>query len=475
MSGDTNGAPVPGTETRSETRPEAAPRPGGRPESRSGERPAARAEGVANPFAGLLATFEQAVSRALAKTLTSVINPYQSAVIRIGYAATWLFFLLREFPHRDELYGPNAPWSWDLAHHLITGNDAFTVLTWTRSGAWFQFVYVLAILAAGSLLVGWRTRTSSVMFMVTVLSLQNRSVFEGDGGDNVIHLMAIYLVLTRCGEVWSLDSRRRARLAARASAAAAAGPAGAPGADAGTAPASAAPRDLVGIVLWVLAGAALVACTVTGGLGWGWGLILWGLWAVHAVWWLAGRYTPGEPRRVLDIFGNLIHNGALLVIMVQVILIYATAGWYKIQGSRWQDGTALYYPLHLDDFTPWPALSHFMASHGLMVMIISYGTVIVQVAFPFTVFNRRLKNCLLVLMIIEHISIAIVLGLPFFSLAMITSDAVFLPTNFLRWLGDRVTRQIAARRGTDPEGDAVPSRAPAPRRSPEAAPTNLVG
>jgi hypothetical protein len=110
-----------------------------------------------------------------------------------------------------------------------------------------------------------------------------------------------------------------------------------------------------------------------------------------------------------------------------------------------------------------------------MVMIISYGTVIVQVAFPFTVFNRRLKNCLLVLMIIEHVSIAIVLGLPFFSLAMITSDAVFLPTNFLRWLGDRITRQIAAWRGTDPAGGALPARAPAPRPSPEAAPTNLVG
>ncbi len=28
--------------------------------------------------------------------------------------------------------------------------------------------------------------------------------------------------------------------------------------------------------------------------------------------------------------------------------------WYKIQGTRWQDGTALYYPLNLDYFTPWP-------------------------------------------------------------------------------------------------------------------------
>lgn len=124
--------------------------------------------------------------------------------------------------------------------------------------------------------------------------------------------------------------------------------------------------------------------------------------------------------------------------MAEVCLIYATAGWYKIQGSRWQDGTALYYPLKLEYFTPWPALSDLLASSGVMVMVLSYATVIVQVAFPFTLFNRRVKNVLLVAMICEHAGIAILLGLPFFSMAMIAADAVFLPTVFLVWLGGRV-------------------------------------
>jgi hypothetical protein len=154
-----------------------------------------------------------------------------------------------------------------------------------------------------------------------------------------------------------------------------------------------------------------------------------------------------------------------------VCLIYSTAGWYKIQGSRWQDGTALYYPLHLDDFTPWPALSHALAGNDVMVMLITYGTVIVQVAFPFTLFNRRVKNVLLGCMMLEHASIAIVLGLPFFSLAMIAADAVFLPTGFLRWLGQCAAAAVRGRRapavalaggqgvdhgaGHDPDRDAV--------------------
>jgi hypothetical protein len=43
-------------------------------------------------------------------------------------------------------------------------------------------------------------------------------------------------------------------------------------------------------------------------------------------------------------------------------------------------------------------------------------------------------------MMTEHAVIAVVLGLPFFSLAMIAADAVFLPTGFLRRLGGRAAR-----------------------------------
>lgn len=363
-------------------------------------------------------------ARALQRVTASALGPYQSAVVRIGFAATYLFFLLRELPHRHELYGPDSPWHWDLARQLTNGNEAFSVLMWTDSTVWFEAVYVLTLLSAAALMLGWRTRTMSVLFMVGVLSVQNRSIFMGDGGDNVVHLMAIYLVLTRCAQVWSLDARRAARDAQRAAA--------------GLPPL----RDIVGPVFWVLLGPVLVTATLMGGLGGTWWLpsLLWVIWLSAAAWWAVNRYLPqSEPRTLLDVLANLAHNATLAVIMAEVCLIYATAGWYKIQGSRWQDGTALYYPLNLDYFTPWPALSDILGASGLMVMVLTYGTVIVQVAFPFTLFNRRVKNVLLVAMICEHAGIALLLGLPFFSMAMIAADAVFLPTAFLVWLGARAT------------------------------------
>ncbi|MFF9059022.1 HTTM domain-containing protein [Streptomyces sp. NPDC014882] len=397
--------------------------------------------------------FSLSLSAVIARVTGSALGPYQSAVVRIGFSLTWLLFLLREFPHRAELYGPDGPWSWELARRLIDDNGAFTALMWSDGRGWFETVYALSVLSSLLLLLGWRTRAMSVLFMVGVLSLQNRSVFVGDGGDNVLHLMSMYLVFLRCGRVWSLDARRERRAA-------------------GARARGERVTDRVGPALWSVSGVVLVAATAGGRLDGDWTVpvILWTVWGALGVRWAVGRLaTSAEPRVLLDVITDVLHNGALLVIMAEACLIYATAGWYKIQGSRWQDGTAAYYPLHLDYFSPWPVLGDLLSSSGTMVMLVTYGTVVVQVAFPFTLFNRRVKNVLLVAMITEHTAIAVLLGLPFFSLAMIAADAVFLPTSFLRRLGGWAARvweallprrraAVPGQRGAHESEEAEPSR-----------------
>ncbi|WP_394805795.1 HTTM domain-containing protein [Streptomyces fradiae] len=422
-------APAPSSEGTASAQSPAPSVPSARPAPPAAGRPGASA---GRPGA------DRRLAGAVQRVTGSVLGPYQSAVVRIGFAATWLIFLLREFPHRHELYGPDGPWGWQMARELIADNRSFTALMWSDSVVWFEAVYALAVLSSALLLVGWRTRATSALFMVGVLSLQNRSVFMGDGGDNVIHLMAIYLVLTRCGRVWSLDARRRTRQARR--------------------PAGARPSDPAGVALWAVLGLGLVAVLLfrdRSGEPWI-VVLLWLLWLAQGAWWLVCRFAPGQPRILLDVMANLLHNATLAVIMAEVCLIYATAGWYKIQGSRWQDGTALYYPLRLDYFSPWPAVSDLLAGASVVVMLITYGTVIVQVAFPFTLFNRRVKNVLIAVMMMEHAGIALLLGLPAFSLAMITADAVFLPTVFLVWLERRVRRagrRLRPGRGEDGSTD----------------------
>ncbi|WP_435796460.1 HTTM domain-containing protein [Kitasatospora indigofera] len=435
LAGTPDAVPVPAAVPGAASRPaaDAVTGPGVGAPTDAGAGAAARA--ATGPVAAVGAAF----ARGFAAFTGRVFGPYQAAVVRIGFGLAWLAFLLREWPERRVLYGDRSPWSPDLAGRLLADNGAFTVLTWFGGRLWFELVYHLAVLAALLLVLGWRTRASGVLFMVTVLSLQNRNVFVGDGGDNVLHVMAVYLVLTRCATVWSLDARRRA------------------GGD----------RGRGGVVLWAVLGAALTAAQFGGfsggSLDWvsaarpypGFAPLLWGLWVVAGLWYAVNRWWPsGEPRAVLDALATMLHNCALLVIATEVVLIYSTAGWYKVQGSRWQDGTALYYPLHLDYFAPWPWLSGLLGAALLPVFLITYGTVAVQVAFPFTLIDRRVKNVLLAVMMAEHAGIAVVLGLPVFSLAMIAADAVFLPTTVLLRAGAGLSalrvRLAASRAGRTP-------------------------
>ncbi|MFG2136010.1 HTTM domain-containing protein [Streptomyces sp. NPDC048650] len=377
--------------------------------------------------AGLRRSIGAAIGRGLERITGGAIAPYQSAVLRIGLSLTWLALLLREWVHRNELYGPGSPWSWTMAHELIGTHQTLNALMWSDSRLWFEIVYVMAIAASVMLFLGWRTRTASLLFMAGVLALLNRNPYVGNAGEDVIHIMAIYLVFTRCGRVWSLDARRSAE-----------------GRGGG--------RDAVGIVMWVFLTAALTLVTVLGKLGTGWAVLLWGFVVVQAAWWLVRRRAPGEPRTVMEMVGNVVHAGAILVIALQVCLIYSASGWYKIQGSNWQDGTALYYPLHVAVYTPWPAVSHALASSSLIVLLLTYGTVLVEVAFPFTLFTTRVRTVMVLIMMSMHAGIGVLLGLPFFSMAMIAVDAIFLPTAVLRWTVDRVARAVPrARRGAQPQ------------------------
>ncbi|HEX5568313.1 MAG TPA: HTTM domain-containing protein [Streptomyces sp.] len=361
--------------------------------------------------------------------------PYQAALFRIGFAAVVAAFLLREWPHRRVLYGDRSPLSFDMALTLLGEDGGFTVLSWWDGQVWFETVYGLTIVAAFAVLVGWRTRTMSVLLLIGVLSLENRNTLVGDGGDNIIRIMVIYLVFTRCAQVWALDARRARRQGKR--------------------PVEER-SDRTGVVLWSAAG-LLLLWAFGPQTSWGWPLFFWTLWAVHGLWYAANHWFPRhEARALLDDCAAMVHNCAMLVIAAQVCLIYATAGWYKIQGARWQDGSALHYVLHLDYFTPWPWLSGLLAANVFVVLVLTYLTVVVQVAFPFTLFNRRVKNALVTVMVAEHLGIAVLLGIPFLSLVMVVCDVMFLPTALLVRLGPWCA--VLARRRKGEPG----ARAPVP-------------
>jgi hypothetical protein len=334
------------------------------------------------------------------------VSLYAAAVLRIGYGFLYLVFLLREFPHRDEIWGPGSPWTPELARQLFDQTGWASILTLSDSRPYFETCYALALVTSALFLLGWRTRAVSVLFAVVVASFHARAIFMTDGGDNLILLMALYLTLTACGRRWSLDARRTRRRAS-------AGKGESGSTDSGV-------DDL--------------------------------------------RHQLATSRRTLT---AVLHNCGMFVIAAQVCFLYGSAGLYKVQGGSWGNGTALHYVLNLDLFRPWPELSLLADEHDVLIAVACYVTVLVQVAFPFVLFGR-LKYPVLTVLLGMHLGIAVLMGLPLFSGAMIIADAAFLPDRFYRSLGRLRQRTGAEETGAPSDGERAlvpPQSAPAGRGS----------
>ncbi|GAA1680628.1 hypothetical protein GCM10010977_21020 [Citricoccus zhacaiensis] len=124
--------------------------------------------------------------------------------------------------------------------------------------------------------------------------------------------------------------------------------------------------------------------------------------------------------------GTVLHNLALVLVVGQLCLVYLEAGLYKVQGSLWQDGTAIYYPVQSEAYGVFPWLADLLTFSSWAVVLVTYFTVIVQIAFPFLLFHRVTRRIALVSILAMHLGIAVVMGLPFFSGIMASADAVLV-------------------------------------------------
>ncbi|RIQ37013.1 HTTM domain-containing protein, partial [Jiangella rhizosphaerae] len=143
--------------------------------------------------------------------------------------------------------------------------------------------------------------------------------------------------------------------------------------------------------------------------------------------------------------GTLFHNVALMAVAAQVFIVYMTSGLSKVQGSMWQEGVGLYYPLRIGQYAPWPALNELVYTNGVFVTIGSYVTVFVQVLFPLLLLRRGTRVLALLAVFAMHVGIAVTMALPWFSLAMIAADMVFIRDDtyraLIRWARGSRRRQ----------------------------------
>ena len=165
---------------------------------------------------------------------------------------------------------------------------------------------------------------------------------------------------------------------------------------------------------------------------------------------------------VLVAMRGMLHNGAVVLILFQLCLVYTASVFFKIQGHKWQDGTALYYILRSNQFDLSRAGS-FIWHSALLVALGTYGTLLFQAAYPFWIWQRPYKYVVALAAVGFHIGIFVTMALPFFGAIMIAAEAILFSDDEYRrayaWLRSR----FAAPRPPEPRHQRTrwtsPSRA----------------
>ncbi|MGM7698200.1 HTTM domain-containing protein [Microbacterium sp. A84] len=134
-------------------------------------------------------------------------------------------------------------------------------------------------------------------------------------------------------------------------------------------------------------------------------------------------FPPGsQPAQI----GTVFHNLALVALTAQVCFVYASGALFKAGGTPWSEGYAVYNPLHTARFGTWPVLSDLVTAWGPMVVAFSWGSILLQVAFPLMLLTRPTRLIGLIGILSFHIGIGVLMGLPWFSLTMIAIDSIFI-------------------------------------------------
>lgn len=134
-------------------------------------------------------------------------------------------------------------------------------------------------------------------------------------------------------------------------------------------------------------------------------------------------FAPGSQPALL---GTVFHNLALVALTAQVCFVYASGALYKAGGAPWEEGYAVYNPLQTARFGTWPVLSDLVTTWGPMVVAATWGSIILQVAFPLMLLTRPTRLIGLLGILSFHIGIGVLMGLPWFSLTMIAIDSIFI-------------------------------------------------
>jgi predicted DCC family thiol-disulfide oxidoreductase YuxK len=126
---------------------------------------------------------------------------------------------------------------------------------------------------------------------------------------------------------------------------------------------------------------------------------------------------------------------------IQMAVIFFYTGVSKIKWEAWRNGDALWLVLSSFDYYN-RIYVDILAHHYWIGIVATYATLLIELAFPFLIWQRRTRPYLLAAAIFLHLQFALFLGLIYFSFVMIMGHMSFLDPDWLHRLGAWWKRKI---------------------------------
>jgi predicted DCC family thiol-disulfide oxidoreductase YuxK len=127
--------------------------------------------------------------------------------------------------------------------------------------------------------------------------------------------------------------------------------------------------------------------------------------------------------------------GACIRLMqIQMALIFFYSAISKLHSDIWLNGDAVWIVFASDDYYHSTMLG-ILASHYWLTNLATYGTILIEIAFPFLIWQRSTRPYLLAAAIFLHLQFGLFMGLFYFSFVMIMGHLSFVRPEWLMRLG----------------------------------------
>jgi predicted DCC family thiol-disulfide oxidoreductase YuxK len=131
------------------------------------------------------------------------------------------------------------------------------------------------------------------------------------------------------------------------------------------------------------------------------------------------------------------------LIQIQMAALFFYSGLAKTRGNDWWHGDAMWLVFVNVDYYNHTLLD-LLASHYWLGKVATYSTLLIEITFPFLIWQRISRPYMLAAAIFLHIQIALFMGMPYFSFVMIMGHMSFVRPEWLTRLGEAWKRKMGA-------------------------------